>query len=155
MELPPYVKRGAALLTALVAGMMLDRWVLRDSPLPLALSRVGVQPALAAYDARVAAFERSHHTARDASSASTTDGVVIGAPPELGATSDVQTLTTASACAEGCTSRGTCNEDTGRCECPVNWIGDTCQEYATPSCILEAEQVLVACPGCPDGRPAT
>lgn len=143
MELPPYLKRGAALLTALIVGMLLDLWVLRDSPLPLqSLWRVGVQPAsatpeLAAYHARVAAFERSQHTARETYSASTTDGAVLSEP------SDTQTLISASACTEGCTSRGTCNEDTGRCECPVNWLGDTCQQHAAPTCILETTEGAV------------
>jgi hypothetical protein len=77
MELPRGVRRGAALVAAVLAGVWLDRWVLRDSPLEAALQwggggggggtrmgggGVGGTPSrLREYDARVAAFEHPPH----------------------------------------------------------------------------------------------
>eukprot|EP00897_Mesotaenium_endlicherianum_P004284 jgi/Mesen1/3884/ME000208S02901 len=48
------------------------------------------------------------------------------------------------ACAEGCSSKGTCNEELGRCDCPGLWTGASCSEKAMPSCWL-SDDYLTAC----------
>lgn len=40
-------------------------------------------------------------------------------------------------CAAGCTERGNCNIEEGRCECPWGYGGPTCSEALMPACQLE------------------
>jgi hypothetical protein len=50
------------------------------------------------------------------------------------------------ACAAGCSRRGTCNEEVGRCECPLGWTGPTCDEVGAtpPGLVLRTTTVLTS-----------
>ena len=39
-------------------------------------------------------------------------------------------------CDEGCSERGVCNEEIGRCDCPDGLVGPRCERYAMPACHL-------------------
>eukprot|EP00854_Cymbomonas_tetramitiformis_P001555 gene1555-2187_t len=51
--------------------------------------------------------------------------------------------TAATACAVGCSERGTCHEEFGRCDCPLGWGGSNCFQLLVPAC-QELPQLDVA-----------
>lgn len=50
-------------------------------------------------------------------------------------------------CPPGCSKRGTCNEELGRCECPLGWRGPSCNEVGVP--LLSFPSLLLAAPFAP------
>jgi hypothetical protein len=45
-------------------------------------------------------------------------------------------------CPPGCSKRGTCNEELGRCECPLGWKGPSCDDVGIP--LLSSRSLLLA-----------
>ncbi|KAK3243345.1 hypothetical protein CYMTET_46992 [Cymbomonas tetramitiformis] len=50
--------------------------------------------------------------------------------------------TAATACAVGCSERGTCHEEFGRCDCPLGWGGSNCFQLLVPACQVAPNYVM-------------